>query len=153
MAKTVLVGLLTLNTLIVSACGSSENATTRVNGAGSTFAYPLYSKWADAFGKVDANVQIDYQPIGSSAGVNLITSGRMDFGGTDGAGSTFAYPIASFTWALVPTKISDAAKRRSLVAFLNWGLTDGQAFAEELAYARLPDTLIEKVKPLVAQIQ
>ena len=66
---------------------------------------------------------------------------------------THAYPIASFTWALVPTRITDAAKRQSLVAFLNWGLTDGQAFAEELAYARLPDTLIEKVKPLVAQIQ
>ena len=64
-----------------------------------------------------------------------------------------AYPIASFTWALVPARITDQTKRQSLVAFLNWGLTDGQVFAEELAYARLPDAVIEKAKPLVAQIQ
>ena len=64
-----------------------------------------------------------------------------------------AYPISSFTWALVPSKIADPAKQQSLVAFLNWGLTDGQAFADSLSYARLPDAVIEKAKPLVAQIQ
>ena len=62
---------------IVSACGSSDKAANPLNGAGSTFAYPLTLKWADAFGKGDPDVQIDYQPLGSSAGVNLITSGPM----------------------------------------------------------------------------
>ncbi len=327
-------------------CGTSGNAVTRINAAGSTFAYPLYTKWADVFGKSHPDVQIDYQPIGSAAGINMVTDGRADFGGTDGpmtdqqmkdfvaqrgsavlhipmalgadvpsynvpgmttalkftpqalagiflgtitrwndpaltganagvslpsapimvvhrsdgSGTTYvwtdylskvsdewqrrvgrstsvnwpvgtgasgnqgvaemikvtpnaigyvelnyaireklsygdvqnaaghfvkadfasvtaaagesaasmpadfrvsitnppgddAYPIASFTWALVPTKIADPAKRQSLIAFLNWGLTDGQAFAEGLSYARLPDAVIEKAKPLVAQIQ
>ena len=328
-------------------CSTSGNtATTRINAAGSTFAYPLYTKWADAFGKTHPDVQIDYQSLGSTAGINMVTDGRVDFSGTDGpmtdqqmkdfnaqrgcpvlhvpmalgadvpsynlpgvtaplkftpqalagiflgtitkwndpalmaanagvslpsapitvvhrsdgSGTTYvwadylskvsdewqrrvgrstsvkwpvgtgasgnqgvaemikvtpnaigyveltyaireqlpygdvqnaaghfvkanfasvtaaagesaasmpadfrvsitnppgdaAYPIASFTWALVPTKIADPAKRQSLVAFLNWGLTDGQAFAEGLAYARLPDAVIEKAKPLLAQIQ
>ena len=325
-------------------CGSSGNAI-RINAAGSTFAYPLYTKWADAFAKFHPDVQIDYQSVGSGAGINLVTEGRLDFGGTDGpmtdqqikefiaqrgctvlhvpvalgadvpsynlpgltaalkltpqalagiflgtitrwndpaltaanagvplpsapimvvhrsdgSGTTYvwadylskvsdewgrrvgrstsvnwpvgagatgiqgvaemikvtpnaigyveltyaireqlpygdvqnaagqfvkanfasvaaaaesvvsmpadfrvsitnppgehAYPIASFTWALVPAKIADPAKRQALIAFLNWGLTDGQAFAEELSYARLPDAVIEKAKPLVAQIQ
>ena len=326
--------------------GSSGNAVTRINAAGSTFAYPLYTKWADAFGKSHPDVQIDYQSLGSAAGINMVADGRADFGGTDGpmtdkqmkefleqrgcavlhvpmalgadvptynvpgvtvalkftpqalagiflgsitrwndpaltaansgvslpsaaimvmhrsdgSGTTYvwadylskvsdewqrrvgrstsvnwpvgtgasgnqgvaemikvtpnaigyveltyairerlpygdvqnaagrfvkadfasvtaaasesaasmpadfrvsitnppgesAYPIASFTWALVPSKIADPAKRQSLVAFLNWGLTDGQAFTEALSYARLPNAVVEKAKPLVAQIQ
>ncbi len=315
-------------------------------GGGINLRVPLYSKWADAFEKVHPDVQVDYQPLGSGAGINLVTAGRVDFGGTDGpmtdqqmkdfidqrgsavlhvpmalgadvpsynlpgvtvalkftpqalagiflgtitrwnalalttanagvplpdmpitvvhrsdgSGTTYVwadylakvsddwrrrvgratsvnwpvgtgangnqgvaemikatpnaigyieltyaireklpygdvqnatgrfvradfasvtaaaaesaasmpadfrvsitnppgeavYPIATFTWALVPTKIPDPAKRQSLVAFLNWGLTDGQAFAEGLSYAPLPDSVIEKAKPLVAQIR
>ena len=336
---------LSLSVLItMSGCGQS--GATRLNAAGSTFAYPLYSKWADAFGKLHPDVQVDYQPLGSGAGINLVTAGRIDFGGTDGpmtdkqmqefvaergcpvihvpvalgadvptynvpgvtatlnftpkalagiflgtitkwndreltsanpavalpnasivvvyrsdgSGTTYvwadylskvseewrnkvgrgtsvnwpvgsgvpgnqgvadtikvtpnaigyleltyairekltygdvqnlagqfvkagldsvtaaaaesvasmpadfrvsitnlpgehAYPISSFTWVLVPARVADAAKRQSIVAFLNWGLTEGQMYVEALSYARLPDSVIEKAKPLVAQIQ
>ena len=48
---------------------------------------------------------------------------------TDAPGKT-AYPISSFTWALIPQHIADAAKRKALVAFLKWGLTEGQAYAQ-----------------------
>jgi phosphate transport system substrate-binding protein len=317
-----------------------------LSGAGSTFAYPLYSKWADAFGKVHPEVAVEYQSIGSSGGIGLVTDGRADFGATDGpmsdaqmatfaeqrsapvlhlpmalgadvpaynlpgissdlkftphalagiflgtikkwndpvltatnpglplpnaeiivvhradgSGTTYiwsdylskvddewrtkmgrgtsvnwpvgngasgnqavadfiantsnsigyieltyaiqrkltfgqvqnasgrfikaelwsvtaaaadsaqdmpadfrvsitnapgesAYPISSFTWILVPTKIADRAKREAVVSFLNWGLTDGQTFADSLSYSRLPDSVIKKVQTAIARIQ
>jgi phosphate transport system substrate-binding protein len=64
-----------------------------------------------------------------------------------------AYPVASFTWALVPSKISDPMKKHTVVAFLTWALTDGQSETEALSYARLPATVIDKAKPVVEQIQ
>jgi phosphate transport system substrate-binding protein len=332
--------------LLWSGCGGGHTSTIRLNGAGSTFAYPLYSKWAAEFGKVHPDVEIDYQSIGSGGGINLITDDRADFGATDGpmteaqlktfqerrgygvihlptalgadvpsynvpgvstnlrftsralagiflgritrwndpelttvnpgvslpnknivvvhrsdgSGTTYvwsdylskvsdewranvghgnsvnwpvgtgasgnqgvaemikatpdaigyveltyaireklpygdvqnsagqfvkadfksvtaaaaesatsmpddfrvsitnapgldAYPIASFTWALVPTRISDPAKKSAIVAFLRWGLTDGQQYAEALSYARLPDAVIAKAKPSIETIQ
>ncbi len=49
-----------------------------------------------------------------------------------------AYPIASFTWILVPTRIPDTAKREAIKNFLHWMLTEGQNDAEPLDYAKLP---------------
>jgi phosphate transport system substrate-binding protein len=339
-----------LAVLIISLIGcASQSAVeqeTHLNGAGSTFAYPLYSKWADAFGKVHPEVAIDYQSIGSGGGIGLVSDGRVDFGGTDGpmtdeqmktffeqrgcsvlhlpmalgadvptynipgvtaelkftpralariflgsikkwndpelaaanpavtlpsadivvihrsdgSGTTYvwsdylskvsdewrtqvgrstsvtwpvgtgasgnqavadliattpdaigyveltyairgklsfgqvqnaagqfvkaelwsvtaaaaesaqsmpddfrvsitnapgqnAYPISSFTWILVPAKIADTAKKQALVAFLNWGLTDGQTFADSLSYSRLPDAVIKKTQSAISHIQ
>jgi phosphate transport system substrate-binding protein len=53
-----------------------------------------------------------------------------------------AYPIASFTWLLVPSAIEDGAKRKVIVGFLRWMLADGQKEAEPLAYARLPKEVV-----------
>jgi phosphate transport system substrate-binding protein len=64
-----------------------------------------------------------------------------------------AYPIASFTWLLVPLRIADAAKKQALVAFLNWGLTDGQSFADSLNYSRLPDAVTKKAQAPITRIQ
>jgi phosphate transport system substrate-binding protein len=334
--------------LFFAACATPSSAGhgTRLTGAGSTFAYPLYSKWADAFGKAHPDVQIDYQSIGSGGGIGLVTDGRVDFGATDGpltdaqiktfveqrgcdvvhlpmalgadvatynlpgvsgelkftpralvgiflgtikrwndpeiaaanpgvalpsadivvihrsdgSGTTYvwtdylskvsdewqtkvgraisvswpvgtgasgnqavadliastprslgyveltyairsklsfgqvqnsagqfvkaelssvtaaaaeaarsmpddfrvsitnapgesSYPISSFTWVLVPAKIADTAKRQALVAFLKWGLADGQAFADSLSYSRLPDAVIQKTQSAISRIQ
>jgi len=49
-----------------------------------------------------------------------------------------AYPISSFTWMLVPSVITDPAKRTAIIKFLQWGLTKGQDYLEPLSYARLP---------------
>ena len=54
-----------------------------LTGSGSTFAAPLYSKWATDFRSVNGNVQINYQGIGSGGGINQVSSGLVDFGGTD----------------------------------------------------------------------
>jgi phosphate transport system substrate-binding protein len=55
-----------------------------INGAGATFPNPIYSKWFDEFHRVNPNTQINYQPIGSGAGIKQVTDGTVDFGATDG---------------------------------------------------------------------
>ncbi len=67
--------------------------------------------------------------------------------------SKTAYPIASFTWLLVPTQIADAKKREVITGFLRWMLKDGQKYAEPLAYAQLPKEVTQKEIKAIAQIQ
>ncbi len=55
-----------------------------INGAGATFPYPMYSKWFDEYHKKNANLQINYQSIGSGGGIKQVTEGAVDFGATDG---------------------------------------------------------------------
>jgi phosphate transport system substrate-binding protein len=54
-----------------------------LNGAGSTFVFPIFSKWADEYEKQHPDVRISYLPNGSGAGIALTMSGMLDFGGTD----------------------------------------------------------------------
>ena len=58
--------------------------TLSINGAGATFPYPMYSKWFDEYHKKDANLQINYQSIGSGGGIKQVTEGTVDFGASDG---------------------------------------------------------------------
>ncbi|MBF0491828.1 MAG: phosphate ABC transporter substrate-binding protein PstS [Deltaproteobacteria bacterium] len=55
----------------------------KLNGAGATFPYPLYSKWFSDYNKVNPNVQINYQSIGSGGGIQQLKSGTVDFGASD----------------------------------------------------------------------
>lgn len=55
---------------------------TDVTGAGSTFVYPVISKWADAYKKKTGN-SVNYQSIGSGGGIKQIQSKTVDFGATD----------------------------------------------------------------------
>jgi phosphate transport system substrate-binding protein len=50
-----------------------------INGAGATFPYPIYSKWFDQFHKANG-AQINYQSVGSGAGIKQVTEGTVDFG-------------------------------------------------------------------------
>ncbi|MEQ1693079.1 MAG: substrate-binding domain-containing protein, partial [Gemmatimonas sp.] len=70
------------NTLV--ACGESgAGKTVALTGAGATFPYPIYSKWFDAYFKATGN-QVNYQSLGSGAGVKQFTEGTVEFGATDG---------------------------------------------------------------------
>jgi phosphate transport system substrate-binding protein len=71
---------------------------------------------------------------------------------TDPPGKT-AYPIASFTWLLIPEKFSDAAKRDAIKGFVKWMLTDGQNYTEQLSYAKLPKEVIAKEEKALAKVQ
>jgi phosphate transport system substrate-binding protein len=63
-----------------------------------------------------------------------------------------SYPVASFTWFLVPKSGSVPAKGAALRSFLRWMLTDGQGFAEGLGYARLPEELSKKELVIVGRL-
>jgi phosphate transport system substrate-binding protein len=64
-----------------------------------------------------------------------------------------AYPISSFTWLLIPEKFSDASKRDALKGFLKWALGDGQNYAENLSYAKLPKEVVTKELQAISKIQ
>ena len=53
-----------------------------ITGAGATFPYPIYSKWADAYKKATGNA-MNYQSIGSGGGIKQITAKTVDFGASD----------------------------------------------------------------------
>ncbi|HXU42496.1 MAG TPA: phosphate ABC transporter substrate-binding protein PstS [Burkholderiales bacterium] len=53
-----------------------------ITGAGATFPYPIYAKWADAYRKA-TGVGMNYQSIGSGGGIKQITARTVDFGASD----------------------------------------------------------------------
>jgi len=61
---------------------------------------------------------------------------------TDPAGPQ-AYPIASFTWLLLPKQITDPVKARALLEFVWWATHDGQRFCNALGYATLPTRVVQ----------
>jgi phosphate transport system substrate-binding protein len=86
----------------------------------------------------------------AAAGVTMPDDFRVSI--TDSA-SPDAYPIASFTWLLIPQRISDPAKKTTIVKLLNWVLTDGQRMTSKLSYAPLPKSVAAKEVKAVASIQ
>ncbi len=62
--------------------GQAFAQSTNITGAGATFPYPLYSKWADEY-KKSTGVAINYQSIGSGGGIRQIKAKTVDFGASD----------------------------------------------------------------------
>ncbi|MET3108300.1 phosphate transport system substrate-binding protein [Oxalobacteraceae bacterium GrIS 2.11] len=75
-------------TLIVAISASAALASVTtvgaadLTGAGATFPYPIYAKWADAYKKASGN-GLNYQSVGSGAGIKQIKSKTVDFGASD----------------------------------------------------------------------
>jgi phosphate transport system substrate-binding protein len=65
----------------IGAVGTAH-AQTQITGAGSTFAAPIYGKWADASSGT-TGIKLNYQAIGSGAGINQINNRTVDFGASD----------------------------------------------------------------------
>ena len=64
---------------------------------------------------------------------------------TDAAGAD-AYPIASFTWLLLPKQLTNPATARPLLEFVWWATHDGQRFTQALDYAPLPDRVVALIE-------
>lgn len=58
-------------------------AAQKINGAGATFPYPIYSKWFSEYQKVNKDVEFNYQSIGSGGGIKQVLAQTVDFGATD----------------------------------------------------------------------
>ena len=64
-----------------------------------------------------------------------------------------SYPIVSYTWILAYENYDNPDKLDAFKNVINWSLTDGQDYAEELGYIPLPDNVVEKVQDKLATIQ
>jgi phosphate transport system substrate-binding protein len=64
-----------------------------------------------------------------------------------------AYPIASFTWLLVPAEWKDASKGKIMTDFLSWMLDQGQGMVQSLDYAPLPKEVAEKERTVIKTIK
>jgi phosphate transport system substrate-binding protein len=54
-----------------------------INGAGSTFGYPIYSKWFDEYAQIDRAARFNYQSIGSGGGIMMLRNRTVDIGASD----------------------------------------------------------------------
>jgi phosphate transport system substrate-binding protein len=80
--------LIACTLLFFAACSGQQGGTgpggkVNLQGAGATFPNPLYQKWLSEYGKINPNIRIDYQAIGSGGGIKQIREQTIDFGATD----------------------------------------------------------------------
>ena len=67
---------------VAAACAASPLRAAEISGAGATFPYPIYAKWAEAYA-AKTGVKLNYQSIGSGGGIAQITAKTVDFGASD----------------------------------------------------------------------
>ena len=84
--------------LIACAVATGLQAQTLINGAGSTFDYPAFTKWFEAYGKLDNDVRFNYASIGSGGGQKQLLNETVDFGASDA-------PMSDESMAKAPGKI------------------------------------------------
>jgi len=63
---------------------TAASAQTKINGAGATFPYPMYSKWFSEYHNQHPDIEFNYQSIGSGGGIRQVLAGTVDFGASDG---------------------------------------------------------------------
>src|ERR1017187_6731725 len=66
--------------LMVTGVASAQ----KITAAGATFPYPIYNKWFTEYAKAHPGVEINYQSLGSGAGIKQVSEGTVDFGASDG---------------------------------------------------------------------
>ena len=66
----------------LAAVSTMTAAAADISGAGATFPYPIYAKWADAY-KKSTGVGLNYQSIGSGGGIKQIQANTVTFGASD----------------------------------------------------------------------
>ncbi|MFL6253748.1 MAG: phosphate ABC transporter substrate-binding protein PstS [Pyrinomonadaceae bacterium] len=63
--------------------GGAAGGAVNLRGAGASFPNPLYQKWLSEYGKLHADIRVDYQSIGSGGGIKQIKEQTIDFGASD----------------------------------------------------------------------
>ena len=94
--KKIILSLLSCGCWLVAANGLQ--AQTLINGAGSTFDYPAFTKWFEAYGQDHPDVRFNYQSIGSGGGQKQLLNQTVDFGASDA-------PMTDAAMAKAPDKI------------------------------------------------
>ena len=77
--------LMTIAIGAASAIFASSATAQQLSGAGASFPAPLYQRWAVEYNKLHPDVQVNYQSVGSGAGVKQFSQGTVDFAASDAA--------------------------------------------------------------------
>lgn len=85
--------------------------------------------------------------------IDSIASAAKSLATGETARARDAYPIASFTWLLIPSKMPAGEKRARLAAFLDWAFSSGQREAGGLGYVALPAELASEERSAAAQFK
>jgi len=92
----------------VSSAKTERSGAGSLTGAGSSFVFPLVSKWIPALGSA-YGIQVNYSPVGSGAGIAAITARTVDFGASDAPLSSDQFNACNgcvqIPWALSATSI------------------------------------------------
>jgi phosphate transport system substrate-binding protein len=109
-----------------------------------------------SFGKIRNHdgqfVAASLESIAAAANDAAWTSGNFNVSIVDAAGPR-AYPVASFTWLVVPARIAEASKRSAIARFLKWMLGPGQKQAAALGYVSLPRDVVAGEEEAIARIR
>ncbi len=85
--------------LIVTGAASAQ----KITAAGATFPYPIYNKWFSEYAKAHPGVEINYQSLGSGAGIKQTSEGTVDFGASDMPVTDEAINAAKVKFFHIPT--------------------------------------------------
>jgi phosphate transport system substrate-binding protein len=92
-------------------------AQTKLNGAGATFPYPIYSKWFSQYHQQHPDIEINYQSIGSGGGIRQVTAGTVDFGASDGPMTDEQLAAAKFKILHLPTVLGSVVPAYNIPGF------------------------------------
>jgi phosphate transport system substrate-binding protein len=92
-------------------------AQTKLNGAGATFPYPIYSKWFNEYHNLHPDIEINYQSIGSGGGIRQVTAGTVDFGASDGPMTDQQLKEAKFRILHLPTVLGSVVPAYNIPGF------------------------------------
>ena len=92
-------------------------AQTKLNGAGATFPYPIYSKWFNQYHQQHPEIEINYQSIGSGGGIRQVTAGTVDFGASDGPMTDQQLADAKFKILHLPTVLGAVVPAYNISGF------------------------------------
>jgi phosphate transport system substrate-binding protein len=152
--------------------GKSVSWPTGLGGAGNEGVAGLVKQTPNSIGYVEliyaANNKMAYGQVKNAAGTFVTPSTDSVSEAAAGAAKSMpadfrvsitnapgkdSYPISSFTWLLVPSKIPDAAKGKALKGFIQWMLADGQKECAANYYAPLPKEVVAMELKQLALVQ
>ena len=122
------------------------NASVALNGSGSSFAAPIITRWASDFQKTSPDVRVNYQSVGSGAGVSQFIAGLTDFGASDVAMSDAEIAKANGNVLMLP-----ATAGTIVLAYNVPGVLGGLKLSREAYVGVLLGTVTSWNDPLIAK--
>ena len=129
----------------------SVSAAQKINGAGATFPYPIYSKWFSEYQKTHTNVEFNYQSIGSGGGIKQVLAQTVDFGATDAPMSDEELKSAKTPIRHIPTVIGAVVAAYNVKGVSADLKLDGQTLADifQGKITKWNDAAIAKLNPKI----